>query len=186
MSGQSHLVTRLRGAGLAIALVVVLAGLVGVPAGPAWAHVQLLSSTPAAGSTVEQAPHQIVLEFTDDLLDLSQDVIVTTPTGDRLTGLDVSVAGPRAIAALPDGLGPGAYTVTWRVVSRDGHPIEGRFAFSIAGVGPATRPPTTSTATTSEPTPAGWSSSGPAWAWVVVAVVLVGAASMLVRRRRRS
>jgi len=47
------------------------------------------------------------------------------------------VAGPPAVAAdtvtvpLAEGMPDGAYTVTWQVVSSDGHPTSGEYAFSL-------------------------------------------------------
>ncbi len=191
--------------GLVVGSLFALSALVAWSAAPAWAHDQLLESTPADGSTVEEAPDEIVLRFSSDLIDLSQDVIVTTPDGERLTGLDVSVDGSRAIAALPEGLGPGAYEVAWRVVSGDGHPIQGQLGFTVSGTAaPAASPPVASPSVAGSPaagpsaagpaaTPPtqrpsdGSSSSVPLAVWVAGAAIAAAAtgAGLLAARRRR-
>ncbi len=166
-------------------------GLLWGSAAPASAHDQLVSTEPADGSTVASAPATVVATFSSDLIDLSQDMIVTTPDGTRLTGLDVTVSGRQVSAQLPDGLGAGDYTVAWRVVSSDGHPIEGRYGFTVAGGGPApTR--SASVVATAAPTPvagaapsAGPSVPTPIWAAAAAVVVLVIGAMTFVLRRRR-
>ena len=47
---------------------------------------------------------------------------------EQLTDLEVA-------AGLPDDLGPGTYTVAWRVVSADSHPIRGAFVFAVGRPG---------------------------------------------------
>lgn len=165
-------------------------GLLWGSAAPASAHDQLVSTEPADGATVASAPSTVTATFNSDLIDLSQDMIVTTPDGTRLTGLDVTVSGPQVSAQLPDDLGPGDYTVAWRVVSSDGHPIEGRYGFTVAGGGPA---PTRSApvVATAAPTPvAGTVPSAPSvpapvWAAAAAVVVLVIGGMAFVLRRGR-
>lgn len=177
------------------ALSVLVVGLILVawPASPAEAHDDLLETSPADGSTVETVPREVVLRFTGDLLDFSQDVIVTTPDGEQLTGLDVSVEGAQAVAVLPDGLGPGAYTVAWRVVSNDGHPVQGKFGFVVAGGPVATASPSpgvpapTGTATPGVDGPAADSSSA-ALAWIggAAGLAIAAVAGAYALRRHRS
>ena len=49
----------------------------------------------------------------------------------------VDVRGRTVDVRLPHG-GPGAYTVVYRVVSKDGHPVSGRVSFTVAGGAVAT------------------------------------------------
>ncbi|WP_449386335.1 copper resistance CopC family protein [Cellulomonas soli] len=115
-------------------------------ASTASAHDQLLSSSPADGEVVTTAPAALTLEFSADVLDLSTAVVLTLPDGSVREDLAVTVAGPIVTAALPGDLVSGAYAVAWRVVSADGHPIEGTFAYTVDDptrpVGGATPTPT--------------------------------------------
>ena len=45
-----------------------------------------------------------------------------------------------AVIAPVDALGPGSYKVEWRVVSADGHPVDGRFGFTVGDTTVAARP----------------------------------------------
>ncbi|GIG28425.1 copper resistance CopC family protein [Cellulomonas marina] len=151
---------------LVLGLLLALAGGT-LAARPAAAHDALVGSDPAAGAVLDAAPTQLVLTFSGDLLDLSQEVRVTAPDGTDLPGLAPVVAGPQLTVPLPEELGAGAYTVLWRVVSGDGHPIEGTFDFSLsdaAAPAPTTAAPTpSSSADATDPTTAatGGPTTGP-------------------------
>lgn len=118
----------------AAAAIVLLGSL--AAAAPASAHNYLVSTTPAADSTVTQQPGTLVLTTNDDLLVLGNDSV---PADLRVVGPDglyygdgcVSVVGPAARMPLQLGRA-GSYTVTWQVVSTDGHPVSGQYAFEWA------------------------------------------------------
>ncbi len=115
---------------LAAAPAAVALCLAGPAAGPALAHAHLVSSTPGDGSTVEAAPARIVLRFDEAVQASSAQVAVTAPDGSAVsTGaaevLDAVVSAD--VDALP---AAGDYTVGWRIVSADGHPVDGQIVFS--------------------------------------------------------
>ncbi|NTW39140.1 MAG: copper resistance protein CopC [Cellulomonadaceae bacterium] len=206
---------RTRGGGLRTGLARLLAsaalatGLLAAAAAPSSAHDDIVGSDPAADAALTAAPTAVVLTFSDDLLDLSTTVVVTGPDGPVATGA-TTVAGPTATTPLPAAMPDGAYTVAWRVVSSDGHPIEGTFAFSLdqpeqatpsPSVTPAPTPTATPTetatqdaATPAEPSPGETlSTAGPTPAeprgsilpWAIgAAAVVAGAVAWLVLRRR--
>ncbi|MBF4617713.1 copper resistance protein CopC [Clavibacter sp. VKM Ac-2873] len=115
------------------------------------AHDYLVSSSPAAGSTVDAPPSEVALTFNDVILDLGT---AAGAGGDAATGgasgaggsSIVQVTGPDAqgthfetgcavnsgrTVSVPVALGgSGQYTVTWRVVSADGHPVSDSIAFT--------------------------------------------------------
>jgi len=115
------------------ALLAVLAALCVVVYGPvslAQAHAQLIASDPADGARVTAVPAAVTLTFSDPIAAQFVRVQVATPAGAAPAG--ASTAGPRVTITLPD-RGPGAYTVTYRVVSADGHPVSGTLAFTVSG-----------------------------------------------------
>ncbi|MBX6390290.1 MAG: copper resistance protein CopC [Frankia sp.] len=146
---------------LVAALVFALAGIVVAAAGPASAHSQLVSSSPAAGEQLAASPSAVELRFSQDLLTVGTVVIVADTAGATWTSGDPTVAGAVLTAPLKEDLPSGSYQIRWRVVSADGHPVSGAIPFTVgtpapgqaampsattwAGVGPA--PATTSTAT---------------------------------------
>nr|WP_297426021.1 copper resistance CopC family protein [uncultured Actinotalea sp.] len=120
---------------LLTALAVLLGGVVGTA--PASAHDRLVGSDPADAAVLEQGPASVVLTFNADQLPVGAAVLVRDPAGaDRADG-DPVVDGATVTQALQPGLPAGAYTVQWRSVSGDGHPIEGTFGFEVTvGVAP--------------------------------------------------
>ena len=113
----------------AAALLCVLALLLWAPL--ASGHASLVGSAPAAGSVLSAAPTQARLRFNEPVSPLVLKII--QPDG---SALDID---PQHVRTLSDGLQipfpglpqQGAYALSWRVVSADGHPIGGSVAFSI-------------------------------------------------------
>ncbi|WP_101254033.1 copper resistance CopC/CopD family protein [Streptomyces barkulensis] len=104
-------------------------------AAPAAAHATLTGSDPARGAVVDEAPRQVTLTFSESV-SLADDAIrVLAPDGGRVdTGRvrDLSAGGEvRHGTGLRDGLPEGTYTVVWKAVSADSHPISGAFTFSV-------------------------------------------------------
>ncbi len=135
-------------------MLVLLATLVLGPIGPASAHDELVSTEPAADAVLEASPPAVALEFSEDVLAVSASfvptVILSGPSGEVALG-DPAVDGKRVSAAVPEALAPGAYSVIWRVVSADGHPVSGTFAFSVSEAAPT--PSASPASPTAEPTP---------------------------------
>ena len=99
---------------------------------PADAHSALVSSSPAAGSTVAAAPTSIVLNFDEAVQELSKSAIsVSSPTGAEMVDGSIKIAGPVVQASLAPFTDEGAYTVTFRIVSADGHEVNDTFAFNF-------------------------------------------------------
>ncbi|MFF8968602.1 copper resistance CopC/CopD family protein [Streptomyces sp. NPDC014995] len=112
-------------------------------AGRASAHAALRGADPADGSVVGTAPRSITLTFTESVGLLDDSFRVLDPDNRRVdTGRARHADGraDTARATLPEKLGTGTFTVAWRVVSEDGHPIAGAFTFSV-GEPSATRAP---------------------------------------------
>ncbi|UIX35525.1 copper resistance CopC/CopD family protein [Streptomyces sp. GQFP] len=103
-------------------------------AGTASAHAALRDSDPRDGSVLESAPRQVTLTFTEAVGLLDDSFRVFDPDSRRVsTGEAEHVKGSSDAVrvSLPEGLGEGTFTVAWRVVSADSHPISGAFTFSI-------------------------------------------------------
>ncbi|REE94725.1 copper resistance CopC family protein [Thermomonospora umbrina] len=177
-----------RAAAMVAALLTALV-VVGVAAPSAQAHTALKESSPAKDATVP-SPSEIALTYTDEVM-LPQ-VVLTDPRGQRRQGPKPTVTGTKVTLPIEGSLEPGTYTVAWRVVSADGHPVTGTYEFTVEGTAstpaPASSeqqaPPVTETAT---PTAANDGGSG-GWLWVglgalAVAALAGGGALLLVRRR---
>ncbi|WP_162605330.1 copper resistance CopC family protein [Jiangella ureilytica] len=113
-----------------------VAGLSLVAAPPALAHDQLVGSTPEDGGTVSTPLTSVELVFSAAIPGEFVQVAVTDAAGGSFADGAPQTVGDtvsQAVTQLPDG----EYTIAYRVVSSDGHPIDGTVAFTVAGVGPA-------------------------------------------------
>ncbi|MFD1506101.1 copper resistance protein CopC [Georgenia yuyongxinii] len=128
--------------------------LLGVAAAPAaQAHDALTGSSPASGETLDAAPQEVTLTFNNDLLDATQAIVVADAGGQTVAEGSPTIEGGTATFALP-ALAGGDYTVTWSVVSSDGHRIDGEYGFTVtaAAAEPTTAPePTASAEQTAAP-----------------------------------
>jgi len=179
--------------------------LVAAPSAPAFAHNYPIAESPDEGSTIDAQPGIVSLTTNDELLEFedtaSMDVL--GPDGLHYATACATVSG--ATVEVPAALGePGDYTVEWRAVSADGHPISGEFAFTwvpadgvelATGAEVAACPSATgaSTDAAAEPTEATETDAADGSAadlfWVLGAVGVVaiaGAVTWLVVRRRGS
>lgn len=100
---------------------------------PALAHAQLRSASPAAGSRVQTAPAEVVVNFSESLEGAFSTLIVRDATGKRIDKADSHVDRDDKTTmrvSLPP-LEPGTYTVDWRAVSTDTHRVNGSFTFRV-------------------------------------------------------
>ncbi|OMH32520.1 hypothetical protein BGP79_08635 [Tersicoccus sp. Bi-70] len=127
-------VRRLRSAGVILLLVLAVLGL-GVPA--AQAHDEITGTTPSNGATLATVPPSITLTFNETPEAIGAQVQIVDPAGTDQADGSVSITDATATQKIKVGAPAGAYTVHWRVVSSDSHPIEGTFTFTAKGGGTA-------------------------------------------------
>jgi methionine-rich copper-binding protein CopC len=128
-------------------------------ASPASAHSRLEVTSPAADATLSSAPADVVLTFNESVSAQYSHVAVTRADGSSATSGATTVDGVTVRQPLAP-LGNGRYTVAYRVVSTDGHPVGGTFVFTVAGA--TTAPAPSPTTTTAKPSAAGGTASSPA------------------------
>jgi len=102
-----------------------------VGASPASAHAQLEASNPADGAQLDAVPDTVRLEFNEPVSADLGGLRVFEAGGDRVDQGEARVDGSVVEIDLRDGLGDGAYVATYRVVSGDGHPVQGGLVFSV-------------------------------------------------------
>ncbi|WP_328446549.1 MULTISPECIES: copper resistance CopC family protein [unclassified Amycolatopsis] len=160
-----------------VALALTVVAVLGT-ATPALAHNVLISSDPANGSSVTAGPQKVSLTFDQYVqgADVNQ-IAVTGPGGGQWAEGPISVVN-NVISAPLRPLGPaGKYTVGYRVLSADGHPVTGELTFTLTAAGTGT-PATVDAAkspggTTSQATSPSSSTGVPIWVWIAGAVVLL-------------
>lgn len=166
-------------------VLVLVAGLVLLLAtGTAAAHDELVGSDPRDGATVATPPARVSLTFDRPVAAEFATITVIGPDGADYRDGAAKVAGPAVSVALRAAGPAGGYTVGYRIVSSDGHPLQGSVGFTVT----AGAPPSTA----STPGPAAQSSTGagssgaPVWPWVLGGAVLVaGGAAVALRLRRQ-
>ncbi|RNL81331.1 copper resistance CopC/CopD family protein [Nocardioides marmorisolisilvae] len=125
---------------LVAALVLALFGLV-LGAGPASAHTELLGSDPAQGAVVPTAPGEATLRFNEPIRVVTSAVHLFTAEGAELATTARAI-DHRVVVDLPGAVATGTYTLAWRVISADGHPVAGALTFSVGAPSPKVTAPT--------------------------------------------
>ncbi|WAH98471.1 copper resistance CopC family protein [Arthrobacter sp. MMS18-M83] len=169
-------------------------------AAPAFAHDVAESTSPANGSTVGSVPDSVSVTFNNRPLLLGSQIRVNDASGQSWADGSVEIVDAVVSQKLRPGAPAGAFTVIWRVVSSDSHPIEGTFAFTAkagsttaGGASSSTQPtapvPTAGTVppgSTTTPDRAPDASQPFPWSIVVFAAVAAGLLVFLgVTARRR-
>ena len=105
--------------------------IVALTAGPAAAHAVLLRSDPSPQTTVMVAPEAVRLRFSEPVEVTFGAVRIFDVDGKRVDEGKISTAAGGREVVVPASVTGGTYTVTWRIVSTDGHRITGGFQFYV-------------------------------------------------------
>ncbi len=125
----------------AAAVVAIAAAAVLATVSPASAHNYLVSSTPSSGETVTALPARFSVTTNGILPNVNDDgsgfALLVRDADGRYYG-DGCVTVQGAGISIPAVIGkPGAYTITWQVISTDGHIVSDTFPFTWAPSGAA-------------------------------------------------
>jgi copper resistance protein C len=177
-----------------------------VAGAPAQAHNSLVEAVPAKDAKLTKVPAQVKLKFLQELDERYLTIAVTDAQKQKVTDEAPEADGQVGTLALPETLPDGKYTVAYRVVSKDGHTVQGSYTFSLdAPLSASSEPAPAPSASEAAPVPASPSASAPAAqlasdegaasegggngmviALVVLGVVLVGAGVAVLLRRRKA
>ena len=122
---------------LARAAVVAVLALAMAPAS-ASAHAQLEGTTPDRGARLQRAPAEVTLQFNEAVEASFGALRVYDNRGREMqSGAPRHPGGDsdRVAVSLKPSLAPGGYTVTYRVISADSHPVSGGFVFAVGDGG---------------------------------------------------
>jgi methionine-rich copper-binding protein CopC len=113
--------------GCAFAIVLSVAG-----ATSALAHSFLVDATPSSKEHVATPPKMIKLKFGGGVEPPYSKITIETPDGKVLGEGNTGVPSkPRELTANAPDLAPGKYVVRYRVLSSDGHIVEGNYEFTV-------------------------------------------------------
>ncbi|WP_157963663.1 copper resistance CopC family protein [Actinocorallia populi] len=159
-------------------------------AAPASAHTALTGSDPADGAEVA-APSQVTLTFNENVR--SARIIVRPENSEAEVQRGAArLDGAKAVQRIKGTLPNGKYTIGYRVISADGHPVTGVLSFTVTG--PPAEGGTEPTEAGSAPAPAQSAPAEPAEAeggatrWIMVGAGLAAGAGLgllFTMRRRR-
>ncbi|MDP9797635.1 copper transport protein [Catenuloplanes nepalensis] len=102
------------------------------PVSPASAHAVVVDTVPARGAVVNAAPAAVTITFSETVRLVPGRVKVVAPDGTPVTGGEATLAGAVMTIPIVAAERPlGTYTVSYRVVSADSHPVGGGFSYSV-------------------------------------------------------
>lgn len=146
------------------------------------AHANWVKTSPDHGATLDSLPAEATVSFSE--APTKADVVLRDPDG-TVHGLSPRVNGATVTVQLP-ATGPrGDYTLSYRVVSADGHPVSGSTTFTVT-TGPAPTVQTPAPRETTTPVPgqaeaSAWSTLAMAGGAALVALA-AGVLFWLIRR----
>lgn len=106
---------------------------------PVLAHAQLIKAEPARRATLDKAPTEVRLWFNEEIEGAYTSLSVLGANKKPVTDAKPKVVSddPKSVVlSLPD-LGPGKYSVKFRVLSVDGHVVDESFNFKVKNKGTA-------------------------------------------------
>lgn len=158
---------------------------------PASAHSELISSTPAAGDTLTKAASEVELVFNEPVQEQGSTISVSVRDVVVSDSSTFTVDDTAASVQLTDGAQAGVYTVTFRIVSEDGHIVRDDYKYVVEPTGNTADPsdaPTSDTIPLSS-TDSDESDSNGSVIWVLgagaIGLVLVAALIAVAARGRR-
>ncbi|GGG70543.1 copper resistance CopC family protein [Paenibacillus radicis (ex Gao et al. 2016)] len=111
-------------------LFIVLLLTVLLPPASAFAHTGLDSSSPEKDEKVMQEVTQIEMLFKTKIEDLSN-FTLKNGNDEKVPVGSITVKDKTMTGKLDTALPSGSYTVIWKIVGVDGHPITGEYSFSV-------------------------------------------------------
>lgn len=99
----------------------------------AYSHSSMIEQFPKGNATISDMPLEVKLTFDEELLDLGSGNFVTVkdPSGKEITTGPTALLSSRISRKLTASTLPGKYSVSYRVVSADGHVVEGTYQFTL-------------------------------------------------------
>ena len=120
---------RRAGAVAVLFIVACLSGL--IAAEPAGAHAALVSTTPGDGAVLGTAPVEVRIQFSESVSVQPDGVRIMSADRNRVDAGQARASANIVVVPLVPDVADGGYVVAWRIISADGHPVNGAFTFSV-------------------------------------------------------
>jgi copper transport protein len=160
----------------ALAGTVLVLAIVAATAGPAAAHAVLLRTDPSPQTTVKAPPDAVRLRFSEPVEVAFGAVRVFDVDGKRVDKGKITTDDGRREVVVPASLPGGTYTVTWRVVSTDGHAVHGGFQFYVGA--PSTISAVAIEGDTGAGRLVGWGYGAARFVWYAALLAVIGLVAM--------
>ncbi|PIC56999.1 copper resistance protein CopC [Sporosarcina sp. P12(2017)] len=95
------------------------------------AHTGLTSSSPADGEDITEDVYEIVLEF-NTKIETTSSVKVFNENKEEIIVSNTQVSDNVMTGGFASPLDNGTYTVEWKIIGADGHPIQGTYLFTVS------------------------------------------------------
>jgi len=145
---------------------------------PALAHNVLISTDPANGASMATGPAKVSLTFDQYVQNANVNQVAVTGPGGQTQWTNGPVQVADNVVSVPLGaLGPaGEYTIGFRILSADGHPVTGEVKFTLtqAGTGQPSSVGAANLSGSGTASTGGDSGGVPIFVWIIGAVVLLG------------
>ncbi|MGG3805137.1 copper resistance CopC family protein [Metabacillus fastidiosus] len=97
----------------------------------AFAHTGLESSSPQNGEVITKELQQITLTF-ETKIEQNSTFNLQTSSGESIPIENIQLSGNQLVGNFSKPLENGDYQVEWKIIGVDGHPIDGKFSFSVS------------------------------------------------------
>ena len=146
---------------LAAAAATAAAAVLALGASPAAAHTELLGVAPGPGKVVAEGTQVTVTLTFSEAIDPAFATVVVVDAAEQVAPAEpVRVNGAEVVQAVQT-LAPGDYDIRYRVVSADGHPVDGESGFSVQAAPQPTASPAPAPTPTEAVVPAPTDSASP-------------------------
>ncbi|MFJ7954321.1 copper resistance protein CopC [Lysinibacillus sp. NPDC096418] len=96
----------------------------------AFAHSHFGGSKPADGDVITEPLNEIILNF-DGQIEQGSFIDVTTVSGQVIELKETIIGEGTLTGTVAEPLPNDEYKVNWSIISKDGHPLEGNFSFTV-------------------------------------------------------
>ncbi len=96
-----------------------------------WAHSKLETSTPAADAKLTESVREVSLSFNENIDENLSTLKIKNAQGESVEVGEVKINQNTMLGTLAAPLPSGSYTVEWKIVGGDGHPVDGTYAFEV-------------------------------------------------------
>jgi methionine-rich copper-binding protein CopC len=102
-------------------------------AGRRFAHAIIVRTSPEKGAAAPQTIGKVEVWYDAGIRDDFVALAVINAAGDRVDKRDAAIdsTDQSHVSTSVEALSPGEYTVRYRAISADGHPVSGAFAFEV-------------------------------------------------------